>query len=258
MSNREPEIELALAQAAKYHAEVAEISARTARSAEQALLRDSLRLKGLELAVTKAEIELESQRRYARVAELELEHKERDETLLRADWRLKHIFHFIGAVDATTTGAAMDRINQWDSEDPTCDMTIMFNSPGGGVLNGMALFDYIRFMRNKGHRVTCVALGYAASMAGILLQAASDGCRVMARGSWLLIHEVAFSTSGKIGEVEDMYKFGERLKQQAADIFIERSGGKLTRAVLAENWTRKDWWLSPAEALALGIIDEVR
>ena len=162
----------------------------------------------------------------------------------------------LGHVGKDTVQPCMDRLNSWDVMDPGCEMTIIFNSPGGAVIDGMALFDYIRFMRGKGHRVTIIALGYAASMAGVLLQAGDH--RVMAKGSWLLIHEVAFSTSGKIGEIEDMYKFGERLKEQAASVFIERSGGKLTRAVLTENWTRKDWWLSPGEALALGLIDEIR
>lgn len=254
-------IELREAQIAKLQAETAEIEAKGARAvivAQQSDERMALRRRLLELAAEKAELEVQEEHCSSRQIAIGLAKAERDEKLLLSEWRLKHIFHFVGAVESTLVSSCMDRINQWDSEDPTCDMTIMFNSPGGGVLNGMALFDYIRFMRGKGHKVTCIALGHAASMAGILLQAATDGCRVMARGSWLLIHEVAFSTSGKIGEVEDMYKFGERLKAQAADIFIERAGGKLTREVLAANWTRKDWWLSPDEALAFGIIDEVR
>ena len=199
--------------------------------------------------------------RRARMAELEeigVAKARRDETLLRADDRLHHIFHFVGSVDANTVGACMLRLSQWDSEDPTCDMTIMLNSPGGGVMSGMALFDFIRFQIAKGHRVTCIALGEAASMGGILLQAASPGCRVMAKNAWMLIHEVAFNASGSIGVVEDQYKFGERLKQQAANIFIERSGGKLTPEYLAKNWTRANWWLSAADALGLGIVDEVR
>ena len=152
--------------------------------------------------------------------------------------------------------AAIDRLHQFSVASPGCDITITFNSPGGSVIDGMALFDYIRFLQGQGHKFTIIALGYAASMAGILLQAAD--VRVMAKGSWLLIHEVAFAAGGKIGEVEDMYEFGKRLKSQAADIFIERSGGKLTREHLEEKWTRKDWWLSADEALALGLIDEVR
>jgi ATP-dependent Clp endopeptidase proteolytic subunit ClpP len=232
--------ELDAARIKKLWAEIAEIEARIARA-----------------AVVGAQLDA----RFAQKAELEaiaLAKARRDETLLKAEDRLHHIFHFVGAVAADTVSAAMLRMSQWDSEDPACDMTITFNSPGGGVMNGFALFDFIRFQIAKGHKVTCIALGEAASMGGILLQSASPGCRVMAKNAWMLIHEVAFNASGSIGVVEDQYKFGERLKQQAADIFIERSGGKLTPEFLAKNWTRANWWLSANDALELGIVDEVR
>jgi ATP-dependent Clp endopeptidase proteolytic subunit ClpP len=253
--------ELEQAQLNKLHAEADEIRARMARSAvlaEQTDARATIRQRMMEVAEAKANLELVEERYTVRTCEIIAAKTERDEKLLLSQWQFQHVFNFVGHVGKDTIQPCMDRLNSWDVMDPGCDITIVFNSPGGSVIDGMALFDYIRFIRGKGHKVTCLALGYAASMAGILLQAASDGCRVMAKGSWLLIHEVAFSTSGKIGEIEDMYKFGERMKKQAADIFIERSGGKLTHAVLTENWTRKDWWLSPEEALALGLIDEVR
>ena len=180
----------------------------------------------------------------------------RDEALLLAQWQYQHVLNFVGAVSGSTVQAAIERLNSWSVIDPGCDITIVFNSPGGAVIDGMALFDYIRWIRTKGHKVTIIALGYAASMAGILLQAGD--VRVMAKGAWMLIHEVAFNAGGKIGEIEDMYRFGERLKEQAANIFVERSGGRLDRETLEKNWARKDWWISPDEALALGLIDEIR
>jgi len=253
--------DLEQAQLDKLHAEADEIRARMARAevlAGQSDIRAIIRARMLNVAAEKADLELVEERYTARNCEIAAAKTERDEKLLLSQWQFLHVFNFVGHVGKDTIQPCMDRLSSWSVMDPGCDITIVFNSPGGSVIDGMALFDYIRFIRGKGHKVTCLALGYAASMAGILLQAASDGCRVMAKGSWLLIHEVAFSTSGKIGEIEDMYKFGERMKKQAADIFIERSGGKLTHAVLTENWTRKDWWLSPEEALALGLIDEVR
>lgn len=251
--------ELQQAQLLKLHAEADEIRARMARAEAVATQSDArlvIRMRMLEIAADKAALELQEERYTARNCEILAAKTERDEKLLLSDWKFQHTYNFVGSVGKDTVGPCMDRLNSWSIMDPGCEMTIVFNSPGGSVIDGMALFDYIRFIRSKGHRVTVIALGYAASMAGILLQAGDH--RVMARGSWLLIHEVAFSTSGKIGEIEDMYKFGERLKEQAASIFIERSGGKLTREILTANWTRKDWWLSPGEALALGLIDEVR
>lgn len=246
---------------AKLRAETAEIEARMARAAvvgKQSDARAALRLESMEMAVQKDRLELQEEHYTRRNMEISLGKNERDDKLLLSQWQFQHVYNFIGHVGRDSVQPCIDRLSSWDAMDPECDIEIVFNSPGGSVIDGMALFDYIRFMCGKGHKVTCLALGYAASMAGVLLQAASDGCRVMAKGSWLLIHEVAFSTSGKIGEIEDMYNFGQRMKQQAADIFLERSKGKLTMKVLTANWTRKDWWLSPKEALALGLIDEIR
>lgn len=247
------------AQVAKLEAETREIetrSARNEREAEMATERTDLRLKSLRLAVDRARLSLAQDKREARQGEIDVAKAERDEKVLLSDFKFQHTFHFFGGVDKGSVQPCIERLNMWHQMDPGCDMTIVFNSPGGSVIDGMALFDFIRFMRDKGHKITIIALGYAASMAGILLQAGD--VRVMAKGSWLLIHEVAFSASGKIGEIEDQYRFGEKLKEQAAKIFIERSGGKLTREVLDANWTRKDWWLSSDESLALGLIDEIR
>ena len=240
------------AQVAKLVAETQAIEAAELWAVEQrafARERNAFRRKSME-------VDFRQNEAHAIASELGLVQAQRAEALLLSDWRFGHTLNFVGAVGKDTVASAIDRLHQFTVTDPGCAITITFNSPGGSVIDGMALFDYIRFIRGQGHEVTIIALGYAASMAGILIQSAD--IRVMARGSWLLIHEVAFSAGGKIGEVEDMYKFGERLKKQAADIFIERSNGKLTREVLDANWTRKDWWLDPTESLALGLIDEIR
>jgi ATP-dependent Clp endopeptidase proteolytic subunit ClpP len=246
-------------QAAKLIAETAEITARTARAAvvaAQADRRLELREEQMRLATDLARVELRKSELSTKYEEIALRKSARDEQLLLTDWRYCNTLNFIGTVDRGSVTTAVDKLHQYSVTNPGCDIEIVFNSPGGSVIDGMMLFDYIRFLRGAGHKVTIVALGYAASMAGILLQAAD--VRVMAKGSWLLIHEVSFSAGGKISEVEDEYKFGLRLKEQAAQIFVERSGGKLTREALELMWNRKDCWLDPDESLRLGLIDEVR
>lgn len=245
----------------KLHLEADEIRTRMARAEALSVQMDAragIRTRLLEIEAERAEIELLEERLTNRNMEITAAKTERDEKLLLTQWQFQRVYNFTESVTKGTVQTCIDRLNQWAVMDPGCDVQIVFNSPGGSVIDGMWLFDYIRLMRDRGHKVTCMALGYAASMAGILLQAASEGCRVMAKGSWLLIHEVAFSAGGKIGEVEDEYKFGKRLKEQAAAIFVERSNGKLTRERLEVMWDRKDCWLDPSEALELGIIDEIR
>jgi ATP-dependent Clp protease protease subunit len=148
----------------------------------------------------------------------------------------------------------MKKLTEWHRLDPKCDIEIIFSSPGGSIIDGFELFDYIQHLRNCGHTVTTGSLGYAASMAGILLQ--SGGTRWIGHQAWLMIHRAAFGAYGKTFEVEDEVKFVKRIEERILDIFTSRS--KLTRTKIKRNWERKDWWISADEALELGLVDEIR
>jgi len=178
---------------------------------------------------------------------------ERSEKELLAQAKYQHVYHFTDAVGSSTTQACMRQIDIWHHDDPACRFEICFSSPGGSVIDGMALFDYLLQMREAGHHVTTSTIGMAASMAGILLQAGD--VRRMGRESYLLIHEVSFGAGGKIGEVEDEVKFIKKIQERVLKIFAERS--HLSIGQLKNRWERKDWWLDSDEALKLGLIDEI-
>lgn len=163
------------------------------------------------------------------------------------------IYRFIGEVTTSSANQCISRLTHWHRIDPGCDMTIIFQSPGGSVVPGMALFDFIQEMRHEGHHVTTKAQGYAASMAGILLQAGDE--RVMDAESWLLIHEAAFMAVGKLGDIEDTVEWIKKVCKRILRIFASRS--KLTEAQLAKRWRRTDWWIDADEALKLGLCDRI-
>ena len=96
----------------------------------------------------------------------------------------------------------------------------------------------------------------AASMAGILLQAGD--VRVCGPESYILIHEVSSGAVGKVGELEDEIEFVKLIQSRVLDLFVSRSGGKVTKAKLQAMYRRKDFWLDSTKALKLGIIDEIR
>jgi ATP-dependent protease ClpP protease subunit len=120
----------------------------------------------------------------------------------------------------------------------------------------MALFDVLQELRGKGHHITTGTYGWAASMAGILLQAGD--LRYCGTESYILIHEVSSFAMGKIGEIEDEVTFLNMMTARVINIFVKRSGGKLKESVLKKNWNRKDWYVDSTQALELGIVDEVR
>lgn len=167
-----------------------------------------------------------------------------------------HVYRFIGDVNKDSMKACMDELSYWHRMDAGCPMEMVLHSPGGHVLPGLALYDFLRDMSRRGHRLTTVCSGYAGSMAGIILQAGNH--RVMGRESHILVHEITAATYGKVGVIEDDVSFYRHLCDRVVDIFVSRSGGKLTKARMNKEWRGHDWWIDSKLALELGIVDEVR
>jgi len=165
-----------------------------------------------------------------------------------------HLYRFGGEVTKSSVSACMKRLTQWSRLDPKCDIEIIFSSPGGSIIDGFELFDFIQELRQQGHYITTGSLGYAASMAGILLQAGDK--RWLGQQAWMMIHRAAFGAYGKTFEIEDEVKLVQRMEKRIVDIFACRS--KLTTLKIKRNWDRKDWWISSDEALDLALVDEVR
>ena len=165
-----------------------------------------------------------------------------------------HLYRFDGEVSKSSVSRCMGKLTQWSRLDPKCDIEIIFSSPGGSIIDGFELFDFIQNLRNKGHHITTGSLGYAASMAGILLMAGDT--RWIGHQAWMMIHRAAFGAYGKTFEIEDEVRFVRRIEERIVDIFQKRS--KLTKQKIKRNWDRKDWWISADEALDLKLVDEIR
>lgn len=226
------EAKAALAQAARHAAEARKAEAEARKAEAEAAVSE------LAAAGTKIDLEREEEKRRRELA----------------DNDHHHVYVFSGSVTDSSVSSCIKQLTAWDRLDPGCDIEIVFMSPGGEVIPGLALFDSIQQFRRRNHQVTTVALGYAASMAGILLQ--SGDVRIMSKESWLLIHEVQFGAFGSMGEVEDRTKWVERIQERILDIFAARS--KLSKKQLRNRWKRRDWWVDSDEALKLGLIDEIR
>ena len=197
----------------------------------------------------------------AAVAKIEREREEQKRERERfADAYGDKIFRFTKQVSDASVSECMTALSAWHRQDSTCAMEILFDSPGGSVVDGMHLFDYIVELRGQGHTINTRTRGMAASMAGILLQAGEK--RIMGPQASLMIHEASFGASGKIGDVEDTVEWVNKVQERILDIFAERCQAtnapkKLTKRQLRNKWRRKNWWLDAAEALEFGLVDEV-
>ena len=161
---------------------------------------------------------------------------------------------FIGQVTSASVKEAVDKLVSFHRLDPECDITFLIDSPGGGITEGLALYDTLKWLRREGHEITTIANGMAASMGGILLQAGST--RVMTAESSLLIHEASFGAVGSMGTIEDTVEYVKMLQERLLDILAERSS--LTKRAIKTRWMRKNWWIMSDEALTLKFVDEIR
>lgn len=218
-------------------------------------------LKKLEAETRKAEAEAkqaEAEARKtdaeARQSELEAWSAERSVQKKLATDEENRLYRFDGDVSKSSVSRCMTKLTEWSRLDPECGMEIVFSSPGGGIISGFELFDFIQNLRERGHEITTGSLGYAASMAGVLLQAGD--IRWIGHQSWMMIHRAAFGAIGKTFEIEDEVKLVKRIEYRILDVFVSRS--KLSRMKIQRNWNRKDWWITADECLEIGLVDEVR
>ena len=195
----------------------------------------------------------------------------RDRRLADDDYP-RRFYHFHGEVNPSSVSGCMTKLKQWHRLDPDCDIEVMFSSPGGSVIAGIELYDFISSLRKYSggsHKITTSSYGWAASMAGILLQAGD--VRKIGPESWLMIHESSFMAAGKLGDVEDTVEWIKSVSKRVVNIFVNRAQelkddeslrlGKPRRVIskraFESAWRRKDWFVSADQAWTLGLVDVI-
>jgi ATP-dependent Clp protease protease subunit len=137
------------------------------------------------------------------------------------------------------------------AEDPTKDIHLYINSPGGSITSGMAIFDTMQFIKPD---VSTICVGMAASMGAFLLNAGSKGKRFALPNSEVMIHQPLGGAEGQASDIEIRAKRIIKLRDKLNGIMSERSGQPIERI---EKDTDRDYFMSAQEALEYGLIDKV-
>ncbi|HAR63185.1 MAG: ATP-dependent Clp endopeptidase proteolytic subunit ClpP [Candidatus Margulisiibacteriota bacterium] len=138
-----------------------------------------------------------------------------------------------------------------EAEDPTKDAYMYVNSPGGIVTAGLAIYDTMQYIKTK---VSTICLGQAASMGAVLLAAGAKGKRYALPSARIMIHQPLGGAQGQATDIEIQTKEIIRIKKYLNDILVKHTGQQLKKI---EKDTDRDFFLSAAEAVAYGLIDEV-
>ena len=138
-----------------------------------------------------------------------------------------------------------------EAEDPEKDIYIYINSPGGSVSAGLGIYDTMNHIRPD---VCTICVGLAASMGAFLLSAGKKGKRMSLPNSRVMIHQPLGGAQGQATDIEIQAKEILYLKQQLNEALAKHTGQPLERI---QDDTERDFFMSPAEAVDYGLIDQV-
>ena len=138
-----------------------------------------------------------------------------------------------------------------ESEDPTKDINIYINSPGGSVTAGMAIYDTMQFIKPD---IRTLCIGQACSMGAFLLAGGTAGKRAALQNARVMIHQPLGGFRGQASDIQIHAQEILKIKHTLNDRLAFHTGQSIERI---EKDTDRDNFMSADEAKAYGLVDEV-
>ncbi|MFZ2528338.1 MAG: ATP-dependent Clp protease proteolytic subunit [Rhodococcus sp. (in: high G+C Gram-positive bacteria)] len=137
------------------------------------------------------------------------------------------------------------------AEDPSRDISLYINSPGGSVSAGMAIFDTMKFVECD---VATFGMGLAASMGQFLLSAGTKGKRYALPHARIMMHQPSAGIGGTASDIAIMAEQFAHTKREMAALIAEHTGQTVEQITIDSD---RDRWFTAAEALEYGFVDHV-
>ena len=138
-----------------------------------------------------------------------------------------------------------------EAEDPSKDIQLYINSPGGSVTAGMAIYDTMQYVKCD---VSTMCMGMAASMGAFLLSGGTKGKRLALPNAEIMIHQQSGGAKGQETEIRIVAEQILKTRDQLNRILAENTGKPLD--VIAAD-TERDNYMTAQEAKEYGLIDEI-
>lgn len=138
-----------------------------------------------------------------------------------------------------------------ESVDPSKDITIYLNTPGGSVYAGFGIYDTMQYVAPD---IATICTGMAASMGAILLCAGEKGKRSALKHSRILIHQPLGGAQGQASDIEITAREIGKIKKELYTIIADHTGQEYDK-IWADG--DRDFWMNSLEAKEYGMIDEV-
>jgi len=165
---------------------------------------------------------------------------------------LKDRIVFIGTpIDDNVANLIIAQMLYLQSEEPTKDINLYINSPGGSVTSGLAIYDTIQFVKCD---VTTYCVGQAASMAAVLLAAGTKSKRFALPNARIMIHQPWGGVQGQASDISIQAKEILRMRDRLNEILALHTGKPIEN--IAKD-TDRDFFMSAAESRDYGLVDDV-
>jgi ATP-dependent Clp protease protease subunit len=159
---------------------------------------------------------------------------------------------FLGtAIDDDVSNIIQAQLLFLESTDPSKDIQIYLNTPGGSVYAGLGIYDTMQYITSD---VATICTGIAASMGAILLTAGAKGKRSALTHSRVMIHQPMGAAEGQASDIEITAREILKLKKELYDILALHSGKPFDKVSKDSD---RDYWMTSMEAKEYGLIDEV-
>lgn len=165
---------------------------------------------------------------------------------------LKERIIFLGsAIDDNVANIIIAQLLFLESEDPSKDVYLYINSPGGIITSGLAIYDTMQYIKPS---VVTMCIGQAASMGAVLLAGGAKCKRFALPHSRILIHQPLGGVQGQATDINIQAKEILRMRQEINNIFTIHTGQPPERI---EADTERDFYMTAHQAMEYGIIDEI-
>ena len=154
-------------------------------------------------------------------------------------------------VNNTTASLVVAQLLFLEGQDPTKDISLYINSPGGSVTDGFSIYDTMQYIKCD---VSTICMGMAASMGAFLLAAGPKGKRLALPNSDIMIHQPSGGAQGQATDILIHADHLQKTKKKLNQILADNTGQPLE---IIERDTERDNFMSADEAMKYGLIDKV-
>ena len=161
------------------------------------------------------------------------------------------IIFLSGEIDDAVANTVVAQLIYLESKDPSKDVSLYINSPGGSVSAGLAIYDTMNYIKCD---VATICIGMAASMGAFLLAAGAKGKRYALKNSEIMIHQPLGGAQGQASDIKIQAEHILRIKTKMTKILAANTGKPVE---VVERDTDRDNYLSADEAQEYGLIDKV-